>query len=226
MPNVGKYRGVSIYYDTARDRHRMWYTDNKKNKKPVYGKTKDDVKKSYDEVQERLRKGTYIVKKPDTFIQLMGDMLDELEKDRDLKDNSLNRKHDTAAIIEEFIKCTGKQIKNITADELNEDLRKIPDIKKFVQSKNREEYRFSQSYINKIYSLIRETYHYAVLKEKLPKDLDPFEIEGKIKKPKSNKNTKVIKSFSRNECIKFLEELNKCDHKFADILRIQLFRTD
>lgn len=150
-------------------------------------------------------------------------MLDELEIDKDLKDNSLNRERDTAKIIEEFITCSKKQIKNIKADELNDDLRKLPNITKFVQRKNKEEYRFSQSYLNKIYSLIRRTYNYAVVKEKLLKDLNPFEIEGKIKKPKSNKNTKIVKPFTREECIKFLEELNKYDHKFISILKVQLF---
>lgn len=150
-------------------------------------------------------------------------MLDELEIDKDLKDNSLNRERDTAKIIEEFITCSKKQIKNIKADELNNDLRKLPNITKFVQRKNKEEYRFSQSYLNKIYSLIRRTYNYAVVKEKLLKDLNPFEIEGKIKKPKSNKNTKIVKPFTREECIKFLEELNKYDHKFISILKVQLF---
>ncbi len=29
MPNVGTYRGVTIYYQEDRDRYRMWYTDNK-----------------------------------------------------------------------------------------------------------------------------------------------------------------------------------------------------
>ena len=153
----------------------------------------------------------------------MNDMLDELEIDKELKDNSLNRERDTAKIIEEFITCSKKQIKNIKADELNNDLRKLPNITKFVQRKNKEEYRFSQSYLNKIYSLIRRTYNYAVVKEKLLKDLNPFEIEGKIKKPKSNKNTKIVKPFTREECIKFLEELNKYEHKFIDILKIQLF---
>lgn len=153
----------------------------------------------------------------------MNDMLDELEIDKDLKDNSLNRERDTAKIIEEFITCSKKQIKNIKADELNNDLRKLPNITKFVQRKNKEEYRFSQSYLNKIYSLIRRTYNYAVVKEKLLKDLNPFEIEGKIKKPKSNKNTKIVKPFTREECIKFLEELNKYDHKFISILKVQLF---
>ena len=150
-------------------------------------------------------------------------MLDELEIDKDLKDNSLNRERDTAKIIEEFITCSKKQIKNIKADELNNDIRKLPNITKIVQRKNKEEYRFSQSYLNKIYSLIRRTYNYAVVKEKLLKDLNPFEIEGKIKKPKSNKNTKIVKPFTREECIKFLEELNKYDHKFISILKVQLF---
>ena len=65
-------------------------------------------------MQEKLRKGTHIINKPDTFIKLMNEMLDELEIDKELKDNSLNRKRDTAKIIEEFIKCSRKQIKNIT----------------------------------------------------------------------------------------------------------------
>ena len=150
-------------------------------------------------------------------------MLDELEIDKELKDNSLNRERDTAKIIEEFITCSKKQIKNIKADELNDDLRKLPTVKKFVQSKNKEEYRFSQSYLNKIYSLIRRTYNYAVVNEKLLKDLNPFEIEGKIKKPKANKNTKIVKPFTRDECIKFLVELNRYAHKFIDILKVQLF---
>ena len=225
MANAGKYRGVSILYDENRNRYRMWYTDSNGKKKPVYGRTKDELKNNYDNVQEKLRKGTYIANKPDTFIKLMNDMLEELEIDKELKDNSLNRERDSAKIIEEFIPCSKKQIKNITADELNNDLRKLPNITKFVQSKDKEEYRFSQSYLNKIYSLIRRTYNYAIVKEKLSKDLNPFEIEGKIKKPKSNKDTKVVKPFTREECIKFLQEINKSEHKFVDILKIQLFRS-
>jgi len=77
------------------------------------GKEKEDVKKNYDEVQEKLRRGTHIINKPDTFIKLMNDMLDELEIDKELKDNSLNRERDTAKIIEEFITCSKKQIKKL-----------------------------------------------------------------------------------------------------------------
>ena len=36
MPNVGEYKGIAIYYQEDRDRYRMWYTDNKGKKKPVY----------------------------------------------------------------------------------------------------------------------------------------------------------------------------------------------
>lgn len=98
MPNVGKYRGISIYHDTARNRFRMWFTDNEKNKKPVYGKTKEEVKKNYDEVQEALRKKKYIPKKPDTLNSLMTDMLQE--KAKKVKTNSLNRDKDTQKIIQ------------------------------------------------------------------------------------------------------------------------------
>lgn len=225
MPNVGEYRGVTIYYQEDRDRYRMWYTDNKGKKKPVYGKTKELVKVNYDKTQEELRKGIYLAKMPDTLLKLMYQFLEDLEEDGELKDNSLNRKYDSAKVIEEHIKCSRKPIKNITADDLNEDLKKLPKMKKFIQCKNREEYRFSKSYLNQIYSLIKETFHYAVIKEKLIKEKDPFEIEGKVKKPKSKKDTKVVKPFTRDECIKFLEQLNKEEHKFIDILKLQLFRT-
>lgn len=223
MPNVGTYRGVAIYYQEDRDRYRMWYTDNKGNKKPAYGKTKELVKANYDKIQEELRKGKYIANMPDTLLKLMYEMLEEKGEDRDLKDNSLNRNYDTAKIIEKYIKCNRKPIQKITADNLNEELKKLPNMKKFIQSKNKEEYRFSQSYLDKIYSLIREVFHYAVLKEKLTKEKDPFEVEGKVKKPKANKPTKEVKPFTRTECIKFLKQLSiEEPSQFIDIIKIQL----
>ena len=223
MPNVGTYRGITIYYQEDRKRYRMWYTDNKGRKKPVYGNEKAIVKDNYDKIQEQLRKGSYLAKVPDTFNKLMDEMLEEQEEYSELKDNSLNRKRDSAKIVKEYMKCSHKPIKNISANELNEELKRLSNIKKFIQSKDEEVYRFSQSYLNKIYSLIREVFHYAVKEDKLSKELNPFEIEGKVKKPKSNKDTKIVKPFTREECIKFLEVLNKSEHKYTDILKVQLF---
>lgn len=223
MPNVGEYRGVTIYYQEDRDRYRMWYTDNKGKKKPVYGKTKELVKTNYDKIQEDLRKGLYLANIPDTLLKLMNQMLDEQEEDKDLKQNSINRKRDTANIVREHIKCCRKPIKRITEDDLNENLKKLPKIKKFIQSRNQEEYRFSQSYLNQIYSLIRETFHYAVIKRKLTKELDPFEVEGRVKKPKSNKATKEVKPFTRAECIKFLKQIPLEEpSQILDIIKIQI----
>lgn len=223
MPNVGEYRGVTIYYQEDRDRYRMWYTDNKGKKKPAYGKTKELVKANYDKIQEDLRKGLYIANMPDTLLKLMNQMIDAQEEDGDLKQNSINRKRDTANIVREHIKCCRKPIKRITEDDLNEDLKKLPKIKKFIQCRNQEEYRFSQSYLNQIHGLIKETFHYAVIKRKLTKELDLFEVEGRVKKPKANKATKEVKPFTRTECIKFLKQLNLEEQdKFIDIIKMQL----
>lgn len=223
MPNIGTYRGIAIYYQEARDRYRMWYTDDKGRKKPVYGKTRKQVEDNYDKLQEDLRKGLYIANMPDTLLKLMNQMIDEQEEDKNLKQNSINRKRDTANIVREHIKCSRKRIQKIKEDELNEDLKKLADMKKFVQSKNKYDYRFSQSYINKIYSLIRETFNYAVIKRKMTKEQNLFEVEGRVKKPKSNKATKEVKPFTRQECIKFLEQLNKEEpSQIIDIIKIQL----
>ena len=45
MPKVGTYRGVAIYYDETRNRHRMRYTDLKGKVRPVYRKEKRRRKK-------------------------------------------------------------------------------------------------------------------------------------------------------------------------------------
>lgn len=223
MPNAGTHRGVTIYYQEERDRYRMWYTDNKGRRKPVYGKTKELVEDNYDKIQEDLRKGLYLSNTPDTLLKLMTQMIDEQEEYKELKQNSINRKRNSLAIVKEYISCCKKPIKNITEDNLNNDLQKLTRMKKFIQSKNQEEYRFSQSYLNQIYSLIRETFHYAVVKRKLSKELDPFEVEGRVKRPKANKAIKEVKPFTRAECIKFLNQLNiEEPSQFIDIIKIQL----
>lgn len=223
MPNVGEYRGVTIYYQEERDRYRMWYTDNKGKRKPAYGKTKELVKANYDKIQEDLRKGLYLTNMPDTLLELMTQMIDEQEEYKELKQNSINRKRNTLSIVRKYIPSSRKKIKRISEDDLNEDLKKLPKMKKFIQSKNREEYRFSQSYLDQIYSLIRETFHYAVIKRKLTKELDPFEVKGRVKKPKANKATKEVKPFTRAECIKFLKQLSiEEPSQFIDIIKIQL----
>ena len=223
MPNVGEYRGVTIYYQEDRDRYRMWYTDNKGKKKPTYGKTIELVKANYDKIQEELRKGLYIASMPDTLLKLMNQMLDAQEEDEELKQNSINRKRDTANIVREHISCCRKPIQRITEDDLNEDLKKLPKMKKFVQCRDQVEYRFSQSYLNQIYSLIRETFHYAVIKRKMTKEQDLFEVEGRVKKPKSKKATKEVKPFTRDECIKFLKQLNTEEPSMIiDIIKIQI----
>lgn len=177
MPKIGEYRGVAIYYQEDRKRYRMWYTDNKGNKKPTYGKTRKDVENNYDQIQEQLRKGLYLAKMPDTLVKLMNEMLEEQKEDRTIKQNSLNRKKDTAEIIIKHIKSSNKPIQKITENDLNNELKKIANLKKYILSRDTYEYRYSQSYIDKIYSLIRETFQYAVIKRKLTKEQNLFEVE-------------------------------------------------
>ena len=61
------------------------------------------------------------------------------------------------------------------------------------------------------------------MKEKLTKEKDPFEIDGKVKKPKANKLTKEVKPFTRAECIKFLKQIPlENQDQFIDIIKIQI----
>lgn len=77
--------GSKPWYDKKRKRWRILYTDNNGDRKPVYGKTLQEVIDNHREIQRALKYGTYIKKMPDTFNQIMDTMLDEQEANRELK---------------------------------------------------------------------------------------------------------------------------------------------
>lgn len=78
--------GSKPWYDKARKRWRILYTDtNTGKRRPVYGATLQEVIDNHREIQRALKYGTYIEKVPDTFNQVMNDMLKEQEDNRELK---------------------------------------------------------------------------------------------------------------------------------------------
>lgn len=204
--------GSKPWYDKKRKRWRILYTDNNGDRKPVYGKTLQEVIDNHREIQRALKYGTYIKKMPDTFNQIMDTMLDEQEANRELKPGSMLRKRRTATLISEtsFAK---KAIQKIQADEIKSELKKFANLKK-----PNGESKYSQSYLDKIFSVTREVFFYAVDNEKLTLEQSPFKTKTKIKRPKAGKKPRKVTSLDIDETKAFLRQLTIETDKYKDEL--------
>ena len=200
----------SYYYEKARKRWRIQYTDNDGNRKSIYGKTIEEVQAKHDQIKVALRNGTYIEKKKDTIQSVMEELLDDQERNHELKEGSMLRKRETAKIISEM-SIASRPIQNVTAVEIRKDLAKLVDPK--------GKYNYSQSYVNKVYSLLRSVYDKAV-EDDIINFSNNILRNGKVKKPKSSKDDKDVKPFNKNELESFLKQLEKEDNEYKDIFYV------
>lgn len=178
----------------------------------MYGKTLQEVIDNHREIQRALKYGIYIKKMPDTFNQLMDTMLDEQENNRELKPSSMLRKRRTATLISET-SFANRPVQKITAEEIKKELTKFANLKK-----PNGTYKYSQSYIDKIFSLTREVFFYAVDNEKLILEQSPFKTKTKVKRPKAGKKTRKVAPLDIEETKLFLKQLTIETDKYKDEL--------
>lgn len=122
------------------------------------------------------------------------------------------RKRRTAALISEtsFAK---KAIQKIQADEIKSELKKFANIKK-----PNGESKYSQSYLDKIFSVTRQTFFYAVDNDKLTLEQSPFKTKTKIKRPKAGKKARKVTALDIEETKLFLKQLTIETDKYKDEL--------
>ena len=77
------------------------------------------------------------------------------------------RKRRTAEIIS-HTSFANKPIQKITADEIKKELNKFASMKK-----SNGDYKYSQSYLDKIFSVTKQTFFYAVDNDKLTLEQSP-----------------------------------------------------
>lgn len=142
----------------------------------------------------------------------MDNMLDEQEDNRELKPGSMIRKRRTAELISQT-KFASKRIQKITADEIKAELNRFAD-----QKKPNGEFKYSQSYINKIFSVTRQVFSYAVDNDILLLEQSPFKTKTKVKKPKASKKTKKVTPLDLEETKSFLKQLSIETDKYRDEL--------
>lgn len=201
--------GSKPYYDKVRKRWRIQYTDNEGKPQAVYDKTEEGVVAKFQEIKVALNKGKYIKKSKDTINYIMEKMLESQKSD--MKPNSFSRKKDTAKVISEM-SIASKPIQKVSKDQIKKEFEILKN-----QKKPNGKYRFSQSYLDKIFLLLREVFEQAVEDKKVSTEDNPFKTKKGAKKPKSNKKTKQVKPFTKAECILFLQELNKGYDYYTDV---------
>lgn len=169
----------------------------------MYDKTEQGVVAKHHEIQVALNNRKYIKKSRDTIADIMETMLKDQKED--MKPNSYLRKLNTKnVILKEMSTIVNMPIQKVTSKQINEEFKKLKEIKK-----SNGDYKYSQSYLNKIFSLLREVFEQAVEDKKVGSEDNPFKTKKGVKKPKSNKKPKDIRILTKNECIALLKELNK-----------------
>lgn len=208
----------SYYYDKERKRWRILYTDpNTGKRKPIYGKTIEEVQTEHNKIKVALKNGTFIEKSKDSFNFIMDTHIKEQEANRELKPSSMNTKKRVAKLISqtEFAK---KPIQKIDAEQIKKDLLKFANLKK-----PNGKVKYSQSYLDKIFSLTREVFNYAIDNDKLLLEQSPFKTKTKVKRPKSGKKTKKVTALNIEETKLFLKQLLNETDKYKDAYWVLLF---
>lgn len=193
--------GSKPYYDKKRKRWRIQYTDNEGKPQVVYDKTEQGVIAKFQEIKVALNKNRYIKKSRDTVKDIMEDMLKDQKED--MKPGSYKRKTDTSRIINSLELAT-KPIQKVGKDQIKKDFKELRNRKN-----KKGDYKYSQSYLDKIFELLQEIFEEAVDREKISPEQNPFKSKKGVKRPTSGKLTKKVKPFNKQECIDFLQELNK-----------------
>lgn len=200
----------TIYFSETLNKWVGQFTAGKKedgsiNRKTVYGKTRKEVAQKIIEKQEEVNKKIFVDKDNTIFKDLCKRLIDEQFERNELKPVSYNRKLETFKLI-----CTlpisEMKIQDIQLSDINNSLLRIKS--------------YSNSYIQKVNSLINTTLNKALLLKIIYSN--PYHIKKAVNIPKSDKNDKKIEALTINEQNLLLKEL-KNDYKYKDIFYIALY---
>lgn len=194
----------TIYYS---DTHKLWVSQvtlNNGKRKTVYGKTRKAVKDKMLKIQTDMSLNKYVDKSEITAEQLIKQLIDEDRKLNIVSDNAYLRKEAVYNIIRK------NDIGTAPIQKISES-----DIISFLSEQSGE---YSDSTINKIYSLLNRCFKEAVRKGFIVNN--PME---QVRKPKSKKQNAKVRALTVNEqktLISVLSQNNKAKYKEQMLLML------
>lgn len=194
----------TIYYS---DTHKLWVSQvtlNNGKRKTVYGKTRKAVKDTMLKIQTDLSLNKYVDKSEITAEQLIKQLIDEDRKLNIVSDNAYLRKEAVYNIIRK-------------SDLGTAPIQKISE-SAIISFLSEQSGKYSDSTINKIYSLLNRCFKEAVRKGVIVNN--PME---QVRKPKSKKQNAKVRALTVNEqktLISVLSKNNKAKYKEQMLLML------
>lgn len=206
--SVGNGEG-SLYYSEALKCWIFQYVYNGKRKTLKQRKNEQsrEFKKRVTNLKCKLDTGTYIESNKDTLLIILERFIEQKNKDGITSDRTYLRDKDTL-----------NQIKKTCNSWINKPIQKIT-VENIEDSKENMR-KYSNSTIQKIWTLIRKGFKIAYSRRKISYNIMEDET---LTIPISIKDTKVVTALSKNEEKRLFNILNSTNHKYNDILLLQLY---
>lgn len=188
------------YFDTSGKRKTMKQKKNESTK---------EFKARVTDIKNKINNGTYIEKSNDTFISISEAYVEQKHDDGLVSERSYGRDLST---ISQLKKCcdnfVNKPIQKITVEDIEASKKNMRD--------------YSNSTIDKIWTLINATFRIATSRKKIPYNIMLDEL---LKKPISKKEVKKVEALTVDEEKKLIDVLNnqEYNHKYRDIILLQLY---
>lgn len=206
--SVGNGEGSLYYSETLK----CWifqyvYNGKRKTLKQKKNEQSREFKKRVTNLKSSLDTGSYIENNKDTLLMILERFIEQKNKDGITSDRTYLRDKETLNQIKKICNAwVNKPIQKVTVENIEdskEDMRK-----------------YANSTIDKMWILLKKGFKIAYSRRKISYNIMEDET---LTKPISTKAPRVVTSLSKNEENKLLKVLNSTEHKYNDILLLQLY---
>lgn len=206
--SVGNGEG-SLYYSEAQKCWIFQYVYNGKRKtlKQKKNEQSREFKKRVTNLKSSLDTGSYVENNKDTLLMILERFIEQKNKDGLTSDRTYLRDKETL-----------NQIKKICNTWVNKPIQKVT-VENIEDSKE-DMRKYANSTIDKMWILLKKGFKIAYSRRKISYNIMEDET---LTKPISIKAPRVVTSLSKNEENKLLKVLNSTEHKYNDILLLQLY---
>lgn len=203
----------SIYFDNTRQRWAGQYTYNGKRKPPIYqrkNENKTQFLTRFNNILTGINNGTYIEKSNETVYSILKKHIQQKFKDEITKGRAYKRNLETLVSLE---KCCDnfihKPIQQVTLSDIQDSKEKM------------KEY-YSQNVITKMWELLTKVFSIASSPSVKLIQANIMNDEN-LKKPLSDKKTKKVIPFTKEEREKLENILNNQErnHKYRNIVKME-----
>ena len=206
--SVGNGEGSLYYSETLK----CWifqyvYNGKRKTLKQKKNEQSREFKKRVTNLKSSLDTGSYVENNKDTLLMILERFIEQKNKDGITSDRTYLRDKETLNQIKKICNAwVNKPIQKVTVENIEdskEDMRK-----------------YANSTIDKMWILLKKGFKIAYSRRKISYNIMEDET---LTKPISTKAPRVVTSLSKNEENKLLKVLNSTEHKYNDILLLQLY---